>query len=76
MHEKRNKNKLEKEMRMKRLAEQVKNPKKGVLSSNYQIAPLDYQKLIQSMAAGDAKKSEAKEVMSDNKIVSNLEVIL
>lgn len=76
MYEKRNKNKLEKEMKMKRLAEQAKNPKKALLSSNYQIAPLDYQKLIQSMA-GDVQKAEAKEMktLSENKIVNNLEVL-
>ena len=75
MFEKRNKNRMAQEERIKRAQKQANNPHRTILNSEYQIIPLDYQKMLNNVAANSAAK-RTKEVksLSENKIVSNLEI--
>jgi hypothetical protein len=75
MFEKRNKNRIAQEERIKRAQKQANNPHRAILNSEFQIIPLDYQKMLNNVAANSAAK-RTKEVksLSENKIVSNLDI--
>ena len=75
MYEKRNKNRLAQNARVARAQKQANNPHRAILTSDYQIVPLDYQKMIQNMAASTAAKNvKDLKPLSENKIISGLEV--
>jgi serine/threonine protein kinase len=69
------KSRIAQEERIKRAQKQAKKPHRAILNSEYQIIPLDYQKMLNNVAANSAAK-RTKEVkpLSENKIVSNLEI--